>query len=394
MRDYMDRRVTQLHCVGYSESFINPQSFIFFQDCSQKFLHFEKIQDLPTRGGFAVEHFTINGNRFLAFANHKSDIQGHITDSFIYKQNDSTGIFFLYQAIGTRGAFDMEYFEIADEHYLAVANNYDGTSYQLNSVIYQWSLSQEQFTVFQNIETFGAHSFNFFEIINEQFLAISNFNTGSSHNINSFIYKLNSSKFEKIQEIATEGAYGSETFTISNETFIAFANHFTTEKQYSVQSAVFKWSGQQFVKLQSFQTYGARDVKSFSDNGSTFLAFANYRHGVQHNINSPIYKWNGGHFVPFQSIPTRGASGLYPFFMCGQTFLGVSNSFGDNDGHHTKSVIYQAFQGQFIEYQEISTQGAFDMTSFQYKGHTYLVVANHVNNSPKFNINSTLYEWT
>ena len=163
----------------------------------------------------------------------------------------------------------MEYFKTGDQHYLAVANHYDGTSYRQNSVIYQWSLNQEQFVVFQSIETFGARSFDFFEITNEQFLAISNSRDDSSHSINSFIYKWNSSKFEKIQEIATEGAVSCETFRISNETFIAFANYFNAQKQseqWSLKSAVFKWSGQQFVKLQSFQTYGALDVKSFSDN--------------------------------------------------------------------------------------------------------------------------------
>ena len=288
----------------------------------------------------------------------------------------------------------MEYFKTGDQHYLAVANYYDGTSFRQNSVIYQWSLSQEQFVVFQIIETFGAHSFEFFEITNEQFLAISNNYDGSSLSINSSIYKWNSNKFEKIQDIATEGAVNTETFVISNETFIAFANHYTQQKRELVQSAVFKWSGQQFVKLQSFQTYGARDVKSFSDNGSTFLAFANNRRGGESNINSSIYKWNGSHFVLFQSIPTSGATGLHPFMMCSQTFLGVANHFDDDDRYNTKSVIYRVSQEQFTKYQEISTRGAFDMTSFQYKGHAYLAVANHIDNSNKGNINSTLYMWT
>ena len=356
------------------------------QDCSQKFHHFEKQQVLPTKGGSDVEHFTIDGTRFLAFANFKSDTEGYNTDSFIYKQKDSTGIFFLYQTLGTHGGIDMEYFKIGDQHYLAVANAHNGTSSRQNSVIYQWSLSQEQFVVFQSIETFGARSFDFFEITNEQFLAISNYRDGSSYCINSSIYKWNSSKFEKIQEIATEGAISSETFVISNETFIAFANHYSQQKRESVQSAVFKWSGQQFVKLQSFQTYAAQDVKSFSDNGSTFLAFANYRRGGERNINSSIYKWNGSHFVLFQSIPTRGAAALHPFMMCSQTFLGVAN-------HHTMSVVYRVSQEQFIEYQEIPTQGAFGMTSFQYKGHTYLAVANRLTKSNKWNIYSALYKW-
>ena len=291
----------------------------------------------------------------------------------------------------------MEYFKNGDQHYLAVANHFDGISYRQNSVIYQWSLSQEQFVVFQSIETFGAHSFDFFEITNEQFLAISNYRDGSSYSINSSIYKWNSTKFEKIQDIATEGAVNTETFVISNETFIAFANHgqyhFSPQNQDSVQSAVFKWSGQQFVKLQSFQTYGALDVKSFSDNGSTFLAFANYRHSVQRNINSPIYKWNGTYFVLFQSIPTPGAAVLHPFTMCGQRFLGVASYYDDGNGFNTMSVVYRVSQEQFIEYQEIPTHGAFGMTSFQCKGHTYLAVANRKTNSHKHNINSALYKW-
>ena len=364
------------------------------QDCSQKFHHFEKQQDLPTKGGSDVEHFTIDGTRFLAFANYRSDTEGYITDSFIYKQNDSTGIFFLYQTLGTHGGIDMEYFKTGDQHYLAVANHYDGTLYRQNSVIYQWSLSQEQFVVFQSIETFGAHSFDFFEIKNEQFLAISNYYDGSSRSINSSIYKWNSNKFEKIQDIATEGAVNTETFVISNETFIAFANHYTQQKRELVQSAVFKWSGQQFVKMQSFQTYAALDVRSFSVNGSTFLAFANYRSGSgQHNINSPIFKWNGSHFVLFQSIPTRGAAALHPFMMCSQRFLGVANHYDDDKRHNTMSVVYRVSQEQLIEYQEIPTQAAFDMTSFQYKGHTYLAVANRRTNSNKWNINSALYKW-
>ena len=157
---------------------------------------------------------------------------------------------------------------------------------------------------------------------------------------------------------------------------------------------VFQWSGQQFVKLQSFQTYAARDVKSFSVNGSNFLAFANHRSGSgQHNINSPIYKWNGSHFVLFQSIPTRGAVALHPFMMCSQTFLGVANHHDDDTWFNTTSVVYRVSQEQFIEYQEIPTQGAFGMTSFQYKGHTYLAVANRRTDHHKWNINSVLYKW-
>ena len=293
---------------------------------------------------------------------------------------DSTGHFSLYQTIDTTGGVDIEHFTIADKHYLAVANLFNGGSYRLNSVIFRWNGTE--FVVFHNIPTNGAHGLNFFKILSEMFLAVTNYYNDTSHSINSVIYKWNNRQFEKFQEIGTEGAIASTAFVINSETFIAFANHFNSQQGYSVPSTVFKWSGGSFVKVQSLQTYRAHGVKSFTINYDTFLAFANHRHGRHYSIDSFIYKWNGSHFVLFQSIPTRGA--LHPFVICGQTFLSVANVWG-------KSVVYQASGERFTKYQEISTQGAHDVTSFEYNGDLYLVIANHDNG--KYNINSVLYKW-
>ena len=190
------------------------------------------------------------------------------------------------------------------------------------------------------------------------------------------------------QKIRTRQAVTSEAFVINNENFIAFASG-----RIAQPSIVFKWSGQHFVKLQSLQGYKARDVKSFNINGHTFLAFAN-NYNVTFNIDLFIYKWNGSQFVHFQFIPTHGAHAIHPFVMCGQTYLGVANRRDDSHGFNTKSVVYQASGSQFSVYQQISTQGAFDMTSFEYKGHIYLAVANSKDNDQKKNINSMLYKWT
>ena len=179
---------------------------------------------------------------------------------------------------------------------------------------------------------------------------------------------------------------------INGDTFIAFANYYNSQHKYSVQSTVFKWSGGHFVKLQSLQTYGAHDVKPFIVNGHTFLAFANHYSGSKYNTDSFIYKWTGKKFVLFQSILTRGAIAWCPSVICGQTYLGMANHHGDGQERNSKSVVYQASGAQFIKYQEIPTHGAHGMTSFEYKGHTYLAVANYYNGQ-KHNINSALYKW-
>ena len=363
-------------------------SFRFPPDCSTGFHFFEKVQDLPTRGAVDVEHFTINGSVFLAFANYHGDINKYKTGSMIYKMNEQTGKFNLYQTLQTRGAFGLEYFSIADKHFLAVANHYDGT-YLLDSAVYQWN--GQRFVVFQKIPTKGAGDFTFFEIDGQNYLTVTNYFDGSTHSIKSVIYKWSNGKFNKFQEISTEGALGCTAFVINNDTFIAFANYYNSKQKHAVQSTVFKWSGGHFVKLQSLQTYGAHDVTSVNINGHTFLAFAYHYSGSKYNTNSCIYKWDGNKFVLFQSIPTRGAIAWHPFVISGQTFLGVANYHGDSQKHNTQSVVYQASGAQFIKYQEIPTHGARDMTTFEYKGHTYLAVANFYNQ--KYNINSALYKW-
>ena len=319
---------------------------------------------------------------------HHGDIYKYKTSSVVYKMDEPTEKFTLYQTLQTGGAYGVEYFSIADKHFLAVAHFWDGT-YQLDSVVFQWN--GQRFVVFQKLPTKGAAHFKFFTLNSEKYLTVANYHGGSTHSTKSVIYKWNGVKFNKFQEIATEGAMGCTAFEINNVTYIAFANHYNSQQKYSIQSTVFKWSGGHFVKLQSLQTYGAFDVKSVNNNGHTFLSFACYYSGSSYNTDSFIYKWDGTKFVLFQSIPTRGALACHPFMISCHTFLGMANFYTRSQKYNTQSTVYQAAGAKFIEYQEISTHGAHDMTSFEYKGHTYLAVANHYNK--KYNINSALYKW-
>ena len=374
----------------YSNCLITKIFNIFFlvEDCSIGFHFLEKVQDLPTRGAVDVEHFTIDGSLFLAFANYLGDIKKYKTGSMIYKMDNSTGRLSLYQTLQTRGAHDLKYFSIANKHFLAVANFHDGT-YRLDSTVYQWN--GKLFVDFQKLSTNGASHVTYFKVNGDSYLAVANYHDGSTSSIKSVIYKWSSGKFNRFQDIPTEGAYGCTAFVINGDTFIAFANNYNSQHKRAVQSTVFIWSRGHFIKLQSLQTYGARNLKSFNVNGHTFLAFANQYSGSKHNIDSFIYKWNGNTFVLFQSIPTRGASAWYPFVINGLTYLGVANYHGDSQKYNTQSVVYQASGARFTKYQEIPTHGGHGMTSFEYKGHTYLAVVNHYNQ--KYNINSALYKW-
>ena len=150
----------------------------------------QKYQDLPTRGAFGVEQFSVNGSLFFAFAN---------TDSFIYKLIESTRTFSLYQTIDTTATWDIQYFPIADKHYFAVANRLNrwGHSYQLHSTVYQWD--GHQFVVWQNISTNGASSFNFFKLQQEPFLTVASCHDDTTHNINAVIYEWKDNHFKSFR---------------------------------------------------------------------------------------------------------------------------------------------------------------------------------------------------
>ena len=181
--------------------------------------------------------------------------------------------------------------------------------------------------------------------------------------------------FEKFQEIVTEGCRASAAFVINNENYIAFANEVR-----SASSVVYKRAGMHLVKLQNLQKHRAMDIKPFYINDDLFLAIAS-------QPESYINKWNGSQFVQFQTIPyTSGARALHPFAMCGQTFLGVA------DQHRKRTELYRfSAPGQFTKYQELSTFGADDMTSFKHNGHTYLAIANFADD--EWNVESTVYKW-
>ncbi|RKZ17604.1 hypothetical protein DRQ50_04790 [bacterium] len=91
---------------------------------------------------------------------------------------------------------DWEFFTISGDHYLAIANYYNGTTLNLNSVIYKWNTGTLQFDSFQSIATNGAFDWHFFTIETDHYLAIANFHNGSTHNADSKIYKWNTNTLQ------------------------------------------------------------------------------------------------------------------------------------------------------------------------------------------------------
>ena len=307
-------------------------------------------------------------------------------------EGSGTHCFSLYQAIPTNAARDFEPFEIDGVTYLAIANEANGSTFNINSKIYKWDVSS--FVEIQAIPTNGAIDWESFVIDGETYLAVANYYDGTTLNIDSKIYKWDGASFVEIQAIPTNGAVEWESFVINGEIYLAVANHgydYRSDFAGITDSKIYKWEGVSFVEIQAIPTKAAADWESFSINGATYLAVANVQDGSTRNIDSQIYKWDGTSFVEFQDIPTNGAVDWESFTIDGETYLAVSNWYDDST-HNVDSKIYKWDGISFVEFLAIPTSGGRVFDSFSIDGTNYLAMANHFNDSTK-NIDSKLYKW-
>ncbi|XP_070108569.1 thrombospondin-type laminin G domain and EAR repeat-containing protein isoform X2 [Equus caballus] len=343
----------------------------------EKLDYVEEHQSLFTNSEtLGIEVFVIpEAGLFVATANRK-------TTSAIYKWTD--GKFASYQNIRTHQAQSWRHFTIGKRIFLAVANFEPNEKGQEFSVIYKWSQRKLRFTPYQRVPTHSARDWEAFQVAGEHFLAVANHREGDNHNINSVIYKWNprTRLFETNQTIATSGAYDWEFFTVGPYSFLAVANAFNGTST-KVLSHLYVWLVGSFQLFQSFQTFGAADWEVFRIGERTFLAVANsHSYDVEmqvqndsYVINSVIYELNvsAQAFVKFQEVLTCSALD-WEFFSVGEDyFLVVANSF-DGKTFSVNSIIYrwQGYEG-FVAMHSLPTFGCRDWEAFRTAAGAYLI---------------------
>ncbi|XP_069841332.1 thrombospondin-type laminin G domain and EAR repeat-containing protein [Dendropsophus ebraccatus] len=264
----------------------------------------------------AWKYFTIEKRIFLALANFEKNDDGEEL-SVIYKWNSKKMKFLQYQTIPTYSARDWEAFHIDGETFLAVANHREGNNHNINSVIYKWNSSNGLFEINQTIPTSGAYDWEFFSIGPYSFLVVANTFNGTSTNIQSHMYIWLGSTFRPFQSIMTFGASDWEFFRIKDRFFLAVANshNYTVgikmpkTEEYAIISTIYELNitAQQFVKYQDILTYSAVDWEFFTVGEDYFLVVANSYDGNSFSVNSVIYRWQGYEgFVAVHYLPTYG----------------------------------------------------------------------------------------
>jgi len=298
-------------------------------------------------------------------------------------------------SIPTSGARDWEHFTIGTNDYLAVSNNSNGAGADINSYIYKWNTSTNKLdtTPIQTILTNGIFHWKHFKIGTNDYIISANYYNGS-YNLNSKIYKWNTgtSQFDEYQSIPTNAGTDNKIFTIGTNTYLAISSLNTNT------SYIYKWntSTNQFdtTPIQSIALGGVFNCETFTIGTNNYLSLSAFRYGV-YNLNSKIYKWNTGtsQFDEIQSIPTNGAVHSKFFTIGTDNYLVIANHHY-NTSYNTDSKIYKWNTGtnQFDEIQSIPTHGAMNWNNFTIGTNTYLTLANYSDDS-SININSKIYKW-
>ena len=348
---------------------------------------FELLKTFPTRGGMAVTSFEIQNKLFIAFANYGDNSVGYKAKLPVYLLQNNN--FTLNQTLDTSGALDVEYFAISGEHFLVVANEFDGKSIKQGSVLYRWEAGT--FKEIQHIPNNDVVYTHCFTIDTRTFMSVTN---SDSNQVS--IYKWKNEKFgNKTQDIAIKEPLRCSTFTISNSTYIACGSLVDFNA-----TTVLKWSGNRFQPFQvPPSSYVEGRLHTFKANGILYLAIPNFEPPMfsgKTDTDSYIYRWDGTKFVHHQSIPTYGAADWDSFTTSdGQVFLVVANFASYKQSGLTfdvKSAVYKMAESKFSLYQKLPSSGAVYVHAFTHKGTQYLAVVNN-NYGSGFNFDSALYIW-
>lgn len=180
-------------------------------------------------------------------------------------------------------------------------------------------------------------------------------------------------EYEPFQRIPAPGGEDAEFFRIGARAFLAVASirHGKGPYEYTTQSQVWEWDGEQFTPFHAFESFAAKQWKHFTIGDRHFLALAQ---GVvvpgheAENQPSRIYAWDGERFAHPQDVDSQWGYNWHAFDIGGHHFLAYAD-------HVRPSVLYRWDGERFEAYQDLTGRHGRALAHFTAGGTTYLLVA-------------------
>ena len=301
--------------------------------------------------------------------------------------------FQIYQALPTTAGLCWEYFEIGNDKYMAISNGKE------ESKIYK--LSKESFIEVQSISTTYSKSVKSFTIYEQIFLAFADTLNIEEGNSNVNFYKWDGNSFINPITINVERPADIEYFYINDNHYIVIAEQAYHAIQSYPDSKIYKWNNEQqsFIFDHKIDC-SAEDIEIFNIDGRLYLGASNSACGK----DSKVYIWDEDQFITFQTLEKKieetGSHGFEFFSVNNESYLAAVSvsaycDTAEQKTFNTKSIIYKYIEtlNKFEIIQTIDTYGAKDCLSFKIDDQIYLVIANHFNDNTSYETNSYIYRW-
>jgi hypothetical protein len=266
--------------------------------------------------------------------------------------------------------------------------------------VYKWSAGAAQFELVQGIGTLGGHDLEAFAIAGRPMLAVANHFSGSTYDINSFVYAWNASQYVLNQTLATRGAGTFKSFEVGGESFLLGANYFTTSTaSYATNSELWRWSALagQFVSQQLIPTVGASAWEVFVHGGATYVALTSYRSAASEASNSSVFAFDpvSRTLAVVASTPTLGASDVLALSVGGAPKLWISSHY-TGSSYATTSVLFGFNGTALVREQGFATNGPRRVSAAWVPvdgGETPLVFVQDYYNGSTSNLQVRTFEW-
>ena len=293
---------------------------------------------------------------------------------------------------GWKGTFTQK--DLNNDGYLDIvfSNYHDSSSYNTNSYIYWGSAGGYSIVNRTGLPTIGTAVNSIADLNGDGYFDIvfCNQYDGSSYNINSYIYWGSAGGYSPANrtDLPTNGAIGNSIADLNGDGYpdIVFSNYLGTDS-YIYWGSAGGYSPTSRTNLPTSWPHG-NSIADLNGDGYLDIVFSNCYDGASYCINSYIY-WgssNGYSSANRASLPTMGAGSSEIADLNGDGYLDiVFGNMNNGSTYNVNSYIYwgSAYGFSIVNKTELPAHGPFgcSVADLNNDGHLDIVFSNYFNDS-------------
>jgi len=255
-----------------------------------------------------------------------------------------------------------------------------------------WNPATLVFNLLQSVDVISNEDLTYFVINGTSFLVLASTNLNGPN----LILRFNGTGFQELERYYQHETYDFGLVSV-NPNF-----NYLIEAKFDQPSLIRLWNGTTFNNtVQTLNTYGGTDIEPFVINSKYYFAVSNsfdYQ-DLGRNLTVDIYRFENlsvsAPFVLIQSIPAGVPFHSQAMLIGSDTFLAIAERGGPVYNRPSSIWRYDSVADQFVLFQTIMTEGAYEWKHFQLLGADYLALANSFADAGVgYEVSSMIYRWT